>query len=92
MGSLGMKNSPENGPSPLNCQQQGTMSYGDDAPQKWSACSRSDLQAHYNQVLAVGQKWCLPPADRSLDCGGNCGSDETSAGGSGGTKPVNRTW
>ena len=53
MESLCLKNSPENGPTPLNCQQQGTMSYGDDAPRKWSACSRSDLQAHYNQVLLI---------------------------------------
>ena len=39
------------------------MSYGDEAPPKWSECSRKDLRAHYNQVLNVGLKWCLKAAD-----------------------------
>ena len=58
-----------------SCEGQGTMSYGKEAPAKWSECSRKDLQGHYNQVLNVGLKWCLPAADSNMDCGGNCGSD-----------------
>ena len=50
------------------------MSYGDEAPPKWSECSRKDLRAHYNQVLNVGLKWCLKAADSDMGCGGNCGS------------------
>ena len=50
------------------------MSYGDEAPPKWSECSRKDLRAHYNQVLNVGLKWCLKAADSNMGCGGNCGS------------------
>ena len=50
------------------------MSYGDEAPPKWSECSRKDLRAHYNQVLNVGLQWCLKAADSDMGCGGNCGS------------------
>ena len=67
-----------------SCEGQGTMSYGDDSPSRWSECSRRDFRAHYNQVLdkARGQ-WCLPAADRNFECSNNvdCGGD---SGGSAG--------
>ena len=66
-----------------SCEGQGTMSYGDDSPSRWSECSRKDFRAHYNQVLdkARGQ-WCLPAADRNFECSNNvdCGGDSGSAG------------
>lgn len=50
------------------------MSYGEVVPSRWSACSKRDFQAHYNQVLDKAKgEWCLPAADRNLKCNGNCG-------------------
>ena len=63
-----------------SCDGRGTMSYGKEAPPRWSDCSRKDFRAHYNMVLNVGLKWCLPAADSNMGCGGNCGSDAGSGG------------
>ena len=62
------------------------MSYGEDLPSRWSACSRRDFQAHYNQVLDKAKgEWCLPAADRNFKCSnGNCGGS-----GSGGNITLN---
>ena len=42
----------DNGP----CDCKGIMSYCNNAPQKWSTCSRNDFKAHYNMNKG---NWCL---------------------------------
>ena len=59
------------------CDGKGTMSYGEETPNRWSECSRRDFRAHYNQVLdkANGQ-WCLPAAESRFNCANrNCGGN-----------------
>jgi len=49
------------------CDGTGIMSYGD-PPNKWSECSKRDLQAHY---LTNKNRWCMDLAPTACDGSGN---------------------
>ena len=57
--NLGMSHDfdPQHGGDNGPCDCKGIMSYCNNAPQKWSSCSRNDFKAHYNMNKG---NWCLP--------------------------------
>ena len=59
------------------CDGKGTMSYGEELPNRWSECSKRDFRAHYNQVLdKANGEWCLPAANSNFNCANsNCGGN-----------------
>lgn len=64
--NLGMRHdfSPQH--EAMGCNGQGIMSYGN-PPNKWSPCSKADLQAHY---ITVKSKWCMDLAPTACDGSG----------------------
>ena len=57
--NLGMSHDfdPQHGGQNGYCDCKGIMSYCNNAPQRWSSCSRNDFKAHYNMNKG---NWCLP--------------------------------
>merc|ERR550532_3025641 len=60
--SHGGNGEPNQSKSKYDCDGKGLMSY-DPAPNKWSSCSKSDLQAQYKAIGAAD--WCMP----GVSCG-----------------------
>ena len=56
--NLGMSHDfdPQHGGQNGYCDCKGIMSYCNNAPQRWSSCSRNDFKAHYNMNKG---NWCL---------------------------------